>query len=355
MGIESMKVEQPNNPSSPEVINGEKISTSEMFEVEALQKKVSELEEKIRGVDEAKLTPEQKGRFERVKGKVTNASRKFLNAIKWATLVVGTVGVVNYERTHTNLEVINHSDGTHEYHHQDIRTTHLLNVLAGKEKFSEQDLRVEFDHIIKEMSSQMNQKLDKDPSDMTLDELDEAAFSLLSKTDATVKRGDFKESFLRELQKYNEVDTNSEWKTSDNIYELVWQMEKETGNPKIRFTAEDLHFIPMSSPNGTKHYDPVSNTIFIDPSDISPNMRYSSFNDLAAELSHGKQFKERPLGTTMQYVADVAGVLKRGGLSMDKLTKEYQKLYDTPGSFEHDAHKVIEPYLLQKYKFFVKK
>lgn len=341
----------------------EKIEASDSIEKTGLEtedagllaEKALELENRLNSIDETKLSPEKKNRLAHIKEKIGNASKKLFNTVKWTALVVGTFSVAQYERTHSELEEIDGPNEQKEYRHPDARTTHLLNVLAGRESFTEKDLRVEYDNILKEVAEREGHTLDKNPEDMTIDELDENIVNLMSEIDPSVKRGDIKKDFEKEFAKYSNPDTNSQMKPVENMYELVWEMEKECGNPKVRFTTEDINFTPLDFYKGSLHYDAVSNTIYISYSAVSPNSRYGEMEDVIAELSHSKQLAERPVATVAGFVSDLAGVVSRSGFSAEKLADEYTRLYTTPGSVEYDAHQVIEPYLKTKYKFFVKK
>ena len=66
------------------------------------------------------------------------------NNLKWATLIGGALAIANYKMSHSNLETIIYQDGTNAYKHKDARTTHYLNILAGVEKFSEEDLLIPY-------------------------------------------------------------------------------------------------------------------------------------------------------------------------------------------------------------------
>lgn len=334
--------------------SGPKAENTVNFGQEKIIQNTQKLSGYLNSIEKSELDLDQKKRFEKIKEKIKNISFKFIKTIKWIALLASTIGVVNYELVHTKLDITNKPDGTREYRHKDARTTHLLNMLAGREKMTEEDLRIDYNAIVRETAKQMKYKLSKDPDKMTLDELDEAVFEISLKKGEDVEKGDFKKDFQKELARHNTVDTST-WHPNENIYELVWQLEQEAGNPKVRFNSEDLHFIPFSSPDGRLHYSAVKNTIFISSDDFTAHHGYAGASNLVAELSHGKQMNDHPISTALNEVADLSKVFVHGGFNLDKLTDEYHKLYSTPGSVEHEAHELIEPYLLKKYKLFYKK
>lgn len=347
--------EKMKNFDKTETITSDKPSEIEAQNIDNFQKQVSGIKERLNNIDETKLNPEQKNRFIKIKEKIENSTKKLFKTIKWVVLIVGVLEIAQYKRTHIKLDISEQQTGEKRYKHPDQRTTHLLNVLSGREKLTEEDMRFEYNSLIREISKQTEQKFDKDPADMTMDELDEAVFLYLSKTDTIIKRGDFKKDILKEIERYSTPDTNSQYKPSNDIYDLVWQMEEECGSPKIRFNSENMHFTPVKGYQGNLHYDPFSNTIFVTPHDISPNSEYFERNELIAELSHGKQFKEQPLGSVMQFSSDVVSVFSKSGFNKDSINEAYRNLYNKKGSFENDGHGVIEPYLENKYKLFIKK
>ena len=87
-----------------------------------------------------------KNLINKIKEKTIHASKKFLKTFGYLSIIVGILAIANYKRTHSGLEITTNPDSTRTYKHEDDHTTHLLNILAGREKFTEQDLRIEFDN-----------------------------------------------------------------------------------------------------------------------------------------------------------------------------------------------------------------
>ena len=331
---------------------------NEIFETE---KELLEIKNGLGKIDESKLSTEQKSTLLKIKERLFKATRKLFRTVEWVTVICAVFAVGNYERTHSGLEVINNPDGTNEYKHEDTRTTHLLNVLSGREKFNEQDMKIEYNGLIKEVVKQKGGVLSKNIEDMSISELDTAGAKYFREIDTAYKPGDLVKNFYDELKSINMGDkTLQEIKSNKNIYELVWQMEKECGNPRIRFVSENIDFTPVSNFKGSEHYDPINNTIYISPWDMIPHIEtkiggYKADVGIIPEMSHAKQFNDNEVGSFVGSAIDVIGVLRRGGFDTENITEEYKKLYFKPGSFEHDAHNVIEPYLRKKYQIFISK
>lgn len=315
-----------------------------------LEDEINKLKEKIGEIDEDKLNPEQKLTFKKIKNKIFSMTKKMVRTIELVAVITSVLAVANNQRTHYELETTNNNEkeNPYTYKHEDARTTHILNVLAGREKFTEDDLRNDWDGLISEYFKKYEVKLDKEVNEMTIDEIN-GVMNILSESDSTIQFNSFKKGFFEHLNFINETKLRYEdINIKKNIYELVWQMEKECGNPKIRFTSEDLKFTPFSQFQGNQHYDPINNIVYVDAWDISPEM----YGDVTffAEMAHAKQFNDNPIGSTVNVLSDYIGMLKRGGLNADKISDEYHKSYKRPGSIEHQAHEVIEPYLTEKYE-----
>jgi len=167
------------------------------------------------------------------------------------------------------------------------------------------------------------------------------------------ERGEIKKEFEEELERFATKDSLEKYAHSDNIYDLVWQMEQECGNPRVRTQMEGYGFTPVSDFGAAAHYTPYKNTIYISLYDL---YFHNPDNSIVAEMSHAKQYKENPIGTHIRFARDAINVLRSAGInSPEAIGDEYRKLYQKPGSVEHEAHKVIEPYLMSKYRLFVEK
>jgi len=329
--------------------------TDTLESAEKLSIDLDALKEEINSIDEDKLSVEQKSKFLKVKEKIFNFSKNFVRGMEYVTMVITIFAVVNYERTHSGLEKNLKKNGEITYSHEDERTTHLLNVFAGIEKFNEEDLLVDIRPLLERTLKNFNLSTEKDVGDMSLDEIDEFLFKnrkVINPNDDTdtTKLGDFKKTFETKLESMNsKIDFTK--KTNENLYKLVWGLEEECGNPKIRFNNEGANFTPFKPFKGESHYNPINNTIFIDPHDLT-NIQVGEF---FPEMSHAKQFNENEIGTFLKVCSDCISIVKNSGFNPKKMAGEYMKLYHKPGSIEYEAHHNIEKDLREKYKILLSK
>jgi len=296
---------------------------------------------------------------------------KFFRTLKWGALIGGALAIANYKMSHSNLETIIYQDGTNAYKHKDARTTHYLNILAGVEKFSEEDLLIPYRKEAAQFLKDEKIKLNKNTEKMSIYELDKLLAESVDTSE--YEKGAIVKEFYKDLELLNKTDTTNK-KPSKDIYELVWKLEKECDNPKIRFTAEDRNFNPISSFNGDAHYSFINNTIYIDYKDNSYTSKRFRNDNFFSEMSHAKQFKDNPIGACVKGLLDYISIAKKlitdkdystcgicdmeNGINKNaydlftnRIYYRYYELYDQPGSFEHEAHEIIEPYLREKYPF----
>lgn len=342
---------KPKNPEDPKL-------NKDFFAM--TEESLNALKNKVSSIDESKLSPEQKTIFQSAKDSIKNLTRKVVKTVGWVTFIAGTFTAVNYERTHSDLEITTNQDGTHEYKHEDERTNHLLNVLAGREKITEEDLRIDYDSGLEYTFKEKEIKLKKSIKEMSLDEIDQVLFENADKLGFNQRKnpyklGDFKKEFELELKIINMFDS-TKFITNKNIYDLVWKLEEECGNPKIRVQSENISFTPLSDFKGNKHFDFLNNIIYISYWDIAGGPSdHVSVNGFVSELAHAKQYKDNPVALEVGFISDMIKVIKKSNFNINRIANEYRELYKTPGSVEHEAHSVIEPYLKAKYPLFIKK
>jgi hypothetical protein len=215
------------------------------------------------------------------------------------------------------------------YTHQDPETTHIINILAGKEKLSESDRkRIASDYLVGELEffhqkGQFEDISEIDIRKMSSDELDNLAIRF-----ARLKNKP------RKLVSY-ELDSIS---FDPELYNALWKLEQECGNPKVRFKIR-LDKDPRSN------YDITTNTITININDDHIGDSYLS------ELAHGKQFDQEPI-----YSAFLVNIHDKMKIKIKMLPgskdkeKSYDELYNEPGTLEYNAHHIIEPKLQSELK-----
>jgi len=259
-------------------------------------------------LDGANLTPKQESRLREIKKKIAEQIGKFLRVARRAIAVGAIIGlsgvagetattIINYEMNHPVLRETVDASGQTIYVHPDERTTHYLNILAGKDKFTDEDLKF------------------ANENDRTAEDLNK----------------------LAGFEKFTDDDVE---RMDKDIYSLVWKLEEESGNPRIRFEEEGKPSAMVSSKNA--FYDVKLNVVYIDIDDLISGM------EVVAEMSHGKQFKDSPLESYLLVFRDFIKVyLNR--FSTEGFEEAYDRLYNTPGSVEYQAHKVIQPDLENRY------
>ena len=323
-------------------------------EVQQLQQSIEQASEKISHIDESRLSPEKKTAFQAVKERVKRITSKVAKTVGYVSIIGASLIEANQVRVHSDLKITTEQGGSNKYEHEDERTTHLLNILAGKETFTESDMRMEFNNLIEYACDKKNVVPEKKIVEMTTSELElflMEHFKEIFSEENKFKPGDLQHEFDRKLSSLNTPIDSSDYVPHEKLYELLWQLEQEAGNPIIRFRSEEIGFSPLSSFKGLAHYDPVNNVVYVSMNALTPE----SSRELVAELAHGKQFNEKPIGTSLQYVSDVLGAVQRSEFSVKKFSDEYRSLYSRTGSVEQEAHQTIESYFKDKYPLFSQK
>jgi hypothetical protein len=378
--------EQPNTKQKPE-------SFSEKQEpLLKLDNTLDEIGNRVENLEKAKLSPEQKTRLESLKEKTKKATKNFLKIAKTAVYVGGLISipiiardVTEFSSSRVSLEKTIDGVSHTTYLHPDQRTTHYLNILAGKEKFIDNDLEYAQEKNLttedlnklagfEKMSDEDVERLDQNiwreqikriykqyslpvPNTEGMSSLD-LAF-LYFKDPVKGYESLEREKAVRESSMRFEQEKGQEYKerygfrssVNEDIYDLVWEMEEECGNPKIRFINES----PEQSrppPEGRAFYSFQDNTIHINIAslvEVGSSKTGSADSSVPAEMSHAKQFKDNPLGSTFKCIRDNVGTFVKSILHGKSFLDFEHEQYDEEGRLEYEAHKIIEPYLKSKY------
>lgn len=223
----------------------------------------------------------KKAKAEALGKRVAAAAKKMLFRLG-VIAALGGAGMKTQERLTdfkvTEAEVV---DGAKEYQHEDQETTHIINVLAGREGFSKSEK------------------------------------SFIAAEDTVIDR---------------------------RVYDALWSLEKECGNPKIRWMHEKTKD-PVKS---RSYYNAISHTIHLKPDSLLLNLQ----EGFISELPHAKQYSQATWSSenVMEYLASSYRTWKESiekGISRDKA---FLKEYEVPGSNEYIAHKLMEPEMYEKYK-----
>lgn len=142
-------------------------------------------------------------------------------------------------------------------------------------------------------------------------------------------------------------------------YQFVWNTYFRCGSPKIRFSSK-VPF-PFSETKASAYYNPFSKVLFLNnlvplySNEIDEEEYFFwSPRDFLEELSHAKQFKEKPFTS---YFSATWGLLRSFyNSSVTRLNpflpdsswaESYQDEYHKYGSFENEAHSIIFPHIYE--------
>lgn len=388
-------------------------STKEQEPLLKLDETLGEIDMAIKDLDGTSLTSEQQLRLRKIKKNVIRSTKKFLRVARKIAAVGALIGLVNlssgindvnYSAIYSHVQETTNQNGEVIYTHPDERTTHYLNILAGRDRFTEEDLNYanENDRTTEDLNMLVvRDRLTEDDlefanrNNMTTKDLDIlVGLGKFTEEDLERMQRDFLKSQLKMLKieisppvniekmsslelltimsedprvtsrplPHEEAEIRAQKQATENnrlltkeikervelskdIYSLVWQLEKEGGNPRIRFIAKDTGFNLTPRSKRAEHYDSSSNTIYIELESLI------SGSGVVAEMSHGKQFKNDPLGSYFLGFRDVINVFLKSWFSTERREEEYEKLYTKLGTLEYQAHNVIEPDLEKRYPF----
>ncbi|MST04266.1 MAG: hypothetical protein EXS49_01725 [Candidatus Pacebacteria bacterium] len=337
----------PNNDSAEkdaEVIQDQELilSLGAKEDLEAIRSSLGSFEEISR---EAQLEEEKKG-LDSLRSKVFDAARGFLKQCR-SLAIIGSIALgADYQLTHPELEIVGDKDGNLEYIHPDSETTHILNVLSGKEVFTPEEALPYFKTLIEQSANEDNIKLPEDFDSYNIDQVDSFWVAALNEKGTEIKPGTFRDSFYS-CQYLNKNSTNT---TDRDIYDLTWKMENECGNPKIRIDNETTNIsekLLSQREIYRANYSGPTNTVFLPKNVFFTGNAYEA---LISELSHSKQLKDDPIGFYYDGASSMIRMFSKGGFDKAQLHSAQLDEYAIPGSLEHQAHSSIEPKLKAKYK-----
>lgn len=352
----------------------------------------------INDLDGASLTPEQQSRVRKIKGNIIKSTGNFSRVTRRAVaigMIIGSLGVgvgvgvgvggwlvkgnveiiVGHQINQHVLEETTDASGQTIYTHPDRLTTHYLNIIAGRDKFTDEDLKSAHEKYrtardlnviagLEEATEEDAERIERRDLIEILNNddlpppanMEEMSFFELVTLDLKHPRrqldhegADISALAQKEVMFYIQKSTrelNERAKTrssmSKDIYDLVWRLEKESGNPRIRLSGND---IPGRSKSTA--YFPSTNTVQLEIMDL---IVYGTAGEgFISEMSHGKQFNDNLLGSSLRKSRDYLSALLKSKFVVREFSREHDKLYDEPGSLEFQAHKVIQPDLEKRY------
>lgn len=297
-------------------------------------------------------TVQQKEQLNSLREKIAKAAKKFLKVGRNIALAGFIALGVDYYVTHPDVEIARDARGSIEYIHPDKETTHILNVLAGRESISLEEALNNFREITRTRADAVGITLPEDFDTYGIDQMDSFLTTAFNKKGFNDEPGQLKDYFydFHYLKRMELPESDAQ-----EIYELVWEVEQESGNPKIRFQTKgpNVFGIALSDEDTYRpHYNPLENTLYLPMGMFVEQVE--GYKLLLAELSHGKQIKDDPFGFYFKAASSFLRIFSKGGFTMSKLSEAQREEYSITGSLEHEAHSVIQPRLTEKYKKLTK-
>ncbi len=289
------------------------------------------------------------------KGKIYDAIRSFARVVNGLLLVKFIFwGVEQYQINHLELESSRDENGDITYKHPDPETTHILNVLGGRETFSEQEALNYFRENIKKKAEFLHISLPEDFETYTLDQIAQFFVPTVNAKGFKVTMEEFK-NFFYHSQYLSRVEAPKG--AEKEVYTLVWQAEQECGNPYVRFQTENITDLDRLENFTRPYFSSKENTIYIPLETFLGGYHgKNGYQNILAELSHAKQLHDDPF----KYITDALESQIRIIMDNENHYPEiderrlkplaYEREYEIPGSLENVAHHVIEPDLRRRYK-----
>lgn len=221
--------------------------------------------------------------------------------------------------------------------HEDSETTMWINYISGRGELS-QTIRFEiFRSKVKSELETGHITVPENFDTMSYGEIENYVF-----IDPQVNKTPlFKawKRFNRNKQSFLDV-VPKKLPKKDAIYNALWNLEAQAGNPKIRV---DL--------NNRAHYISNTNTMYL--AAFNQNDYIKQF---VSETAHGVQWET---STIISDAKNLKDTIIQGGTAtvqektMSQVRDEYA--YNTPGTIEHEAHSIIEPKLKEQFDQDIKR
>jgi len=284
---------QMDTSENQELVEAEKRAETILTSIEdASESAVEVTSQTVKKLEASNIGPEKKSKL---RNKLETSLKRLFRILSFGAVVSVGAATTDFEATRYFVHTETGKEGDAVYIHQDAETTHVINILSGREALNGKD-----------------------------------------KTGLIVSDG--------------KVLSPAPGTYDQQLYKALWTLEQECGNPKIRFqrVGESGGIVHLFDP-GTSFYDVLTNTVIIQ----SGSNDYA-INNYIAELAHGKQFNDNPLKFIILGATGYLNTFKKALDSKsnkadatfgEKLAQKYHDLYGQKGSLENDAHSVIQPEL----------
>ena len=317
---------------------------------ELLEEKQEFLDRRINAVmaraQELSMGPSHKSRLQRIIEKIKKIAKAGIRATAGVSAL--SFALIAYDHELTRWSVSHEEDpqtSRLKYEHEDPETTHVINVLSGKERLTDEEELA----LVKEsltLNDAFPYLVANGIWERSSDELMQAdkgtIISLLKRLDQWEHKNAQREFVEKSDEQYFVDHFTLEPGIEDHlVYETLWRLMEKAGNPKLRLSLSAGLFKKY----GTGHYDPITNTVY-----ITPQNNRGAIQTMIAELSHGKQFNERPYYTSLIGIRDFILVAKNSVTNLESLGESYDRLYNERGALEYYAHEEIEPVFTKEYE-----
>ncbi|MDR3642901.1 MAG: hypothetical protein P4L74_04720 [Candidatus Doudnabacteria bacterium] len=275
-----------------------------------------------------------------------------------------------------------HELGEREINNIDMETDHVLKVFSGMEGLTNEDKEIVLRNALRgqlasaisfydeygpsakdpEIHKVFVEAESKDKESLTnINEMDiQKIFGLLARETTSPEKvpvdetlAEFKAgriNYDEELERIFEtrvgkLETDKSSKPA-KYYSALKELLNECGRPKLRFRLKENNYQPNPGEDERSFFKQNQFTAFLD----IPVDNYSS-GALVAELAHAKQWDAFPDTSDRQFARDAASVSRMSKASGQSYRKTYDKtMYNSQGSVEYQAHKLIEPELKKRLK-----
>ena len=311
----------------------------------------------------AERDPEVRERAISLRDRAIKLGRQIKGAARIIGLSVSVMlaaAAADYELTRYNVSEHVDDHGKLIFEHQDQETTRILDYLSGKGELPEADRLILEVQRVRKMIGSNDSAAAKKLEDMNEGELS----AVWDEREKEIYQGHAIPGIYPKGGLRAEIDSRYEY--SQELYDVLWNIESEAGNPKIcfrDFSVKDPFALSLNVNMDRAFYNPVTNTIYIpypaynprfDKEDLSPP-DLQVLDDFVAEASHGKQWEEAPITHDLRGLRDTAHVIVRAFQNKKGFNDTYKStLYSMPGTVEYEAHKQIEPELKKELTHYEK-
>lgn len=237
------------------------------------------------------------------------------------------------------------------YGHSDPETDAILNFLTGKSDFSPEQKLIFYRRWEESVSKFLSNEL-----------VEEKALyeQLINMSD-----DEFVEYYKKNNDgidpRYDDFIPLYEYEFDITRYNAMWELHRKNSNPTINFFTAEPDVLSSKGEVVRTHYLSSQNKIMIDFNDTF--FKETFLDAWIAELSHAKQYQDKPLTSKLKHLIEIVGLLKENSLqiigkelsvsknplqesaNMEDMSTLYDKSYKEKNTIEYEAHTILQPQL----------